>query len=148
MTHRLSTWCVDVDANYGSVWSKAKWQVWNLPGTTVWTKQYNLGPTEQGGLSPEQTEPLFVPCIIIGMFSERMKERGSKSTQTRKPCAWWRYKLGMSVEVCSPNYSVKSKRSNVSKPNHRSGLTGVKPQLNECISCCFSRLVKNPTHVS
>lgn len=75
------------------------------------------------------------------LFSERMKERGSRSTQTCKPCTWWRYQVGMSVEVCSHNYSVKPKRSNVSKPNHWSRLTGVKPQLNECISRCFCRLV-------
>lgn len=76
------------------------------------------------------------------LFSERMKERGSRSTQTCKPCTWWWYQVGMSVEVCSHNYSVKPKRSNVSKPNHWSRLTGVKPQLNECISCCFCHLVK------
>lgn len=98
--------------------------------------------SDQTRWSQSRTNWTIACALRVGMFSERMKGRGSRSTQTCKPCTWWRYKLGMSVEVCSHNYSVKPRRSNVSKPNHWSRLTGVKPQLSECISCCFCRLVK------
>lgn len=47
-----------------TVWSKSKRQPWKLPRTVFWTKQPNLDPTKSGGVSPDQTKPLFGSCPV------------------------------------------------------------------------------------